>query len=562
MKRDAGRSSPTGGAPRPDHSEASTRRGAAERAGDGHGAALAAAYQALDEGDARRSRELALAVLESAIGHDAHLEARALTCLAHGDRIGSRLRRASDSSRRAARLFEQCGDLEGEVRALTILAHVSMLLGRNDEAVEAALLAVSLCDPDEPQAQTVLAHNVLGLAYSWSGDHDRGDASLEKAVRLAAACVPPVGIYQPRLNQVWVEASRLLDERYETGTIPGTARMQALLEECWRLESAGQSAPPLPGLRSMARSISLASSALLAVWQRDFAVARARIEAATDSLDTEKSWLDAFVRWCVAELAWAEGDPARAEQALLEMRDIALAVEHEQLACRAHLFMVQVLEQQGKEEAARREHRALRRRERRVIADGLSSRQSLVTWQIGMRQSERHLQQALVASRQFERWSLEDALTGLANRRCFDQALAERLRTPAARHAPLAVAMVDVDRFKAVNDRFTHQVGDRVLKTVAAVIGSQVRQNDLPARWAGDEFVVLFDAATEAVAHQVCERIGAAIAGFEWGSVAPGLQVSVSIGLSEARPGDTPQSVVHRADESMYRRKAHELRRA
>jgi diguanylate cyclase (GGDEF)-like protein len=98
-----------------------------------------------------------------------------------------------------------------------------------------------------------------------------------------------------------------------------------------------------------------------------------------------------------------------------------------------------------------------------------------------------------------------------------------------------------------------------VLKTIAAILSSQVREHDLPARWAGDEFVILFDDATEPVALQICARIRSAVAGFDWDAIAPGLRMSVSIGLSEARAGDTAEAVLHRSDQSMYRTKFTEL---
>ncbi|HKX42495.1 MAG TPA: tetratricopeptide repeat-containing diguanylate cyclase [Burkholderiaceae bacterium] len=522
-------------------------------------AALAAAHAALDQGDVEQARDLAQSVLNAAKGADLRLEAGALSCLAHIDRVGSRLRRAAEASRRAAQLFEQLGDIEGEARALTTLTHVCMLLGRNDEAVEAALLAVRLCEKLPLQPQTVLAHNSLGLAYSWSGDHESGDASLEKAVELAQRCTPPLSTYNPRLNQAWVEASRLLDERYQTGTLPSIERLQRLLAECQQLERAGSGLPILPGLRAMARTISLATAALVAVWQGDLTAAEAGVAAAAQSLQPGvTSWLDSFVRWCAAELAWARRDWAVAEHELIAMKKNALAVEHEQLAARSHLLLAQVYESQGKDLEARAEHRALWRRQRRVLAESLSSRESLVSWQLGARQSERHLQQALVASKQFERWSLEDALTGIANRRHFEQSLEEKLQAlgNGISSRPLTVAMVDVDKFKLVNDRYTHRVGDRVLKTIAAIIASQVRENDLVARWAGDEFVVLFDNAGELTAEPICERIRIAVAAFDWESVAAGLRMAVSLGLSEAHPGDTAESVLHRSDKSMYQQKS------
>ena len=513
---------------------------------------LAAAYAALDAGQVQQAYELAVSVLSGAKDDNPRLEARALACLAHCDRISSRLRRASETSRKAAQLFEQLGDAQGEANALTTLAHVCMLLGRNDEAVEAALLSVRLCETKLPQPPTVLALNCLGLAYSWSGDHKRGDAALNMAVQVAQKCVPPVSIYQPRLNHVWVEASRLVDERFHTGTMNSLALLEALAAECRQLEQTGNGSGLLPGLELMRRVISPASWALLAAWQGDVRTAQAEFETARRALAKEVTWLDAFVRWCAAEIAWASKDWGTTQRELEKMRTLALSVEHEQLACRAHLLLIQVFEIQDRHEDALRENRALRQREQRVVADSLGSREALVSWRLGARQSERHLQQALVVSKQFERWSLEDALTGIANRRHFEQSLADRLQALVSSGRPLAVALVDVDQFKSVNDRFTHQVGDRVLKTVAAILASQLRDSDLPARWAGDEFVILFDNTTPEVASQVCERVQTAISSFDWESIAAGLRMSVSIGLSEALSGDTTETVLHRSDKSMY----------
>jgi diguanylate cyclase (GGDEF)-like protein len=524
-------------------------------AGDSPDSALEAAHVALRAGQVEAAREQAHAVLMRAKGAEPQREARALACLAHCDRIGSRLRRASEAARRAEQLFEELGDVRGEADALITLAHVCMLLGRNDEAVESALLAVRLCDMQAAHPLAVLAHNCLGLAYSWSGDHDRADASLDRAVAIAQRCEPAVSIYQPRLNQVWVEASRLLDERFQSGVVKSLARLEHLAQECRDLEQAGLAWHVLPGMQSMGRTIALASTALLEIWRNDRDSADRAIDAAAASLPEVTTWLHAFVRWCVAEQAWAREDWGRAESELTAMREIALSVEHEQLACRAHLLLIQLFEQQGRYPEAGREIRALRRRERRVLAEGMGSREALVSWRLDARLSERHLQQALMAARQFERWSLEDALTGIANRRHFEQALTQRLAARGATEQALAVAMIDVDQFKSVNDRFTHRVGDRVLKTVAGLLSEHVRESDLPARWAGDEFVILFGDAGQAQARFVCQRIGAAVAAFDWDSIAPGLRLTVSIGLADAREGDSAETLLHRSDESMYRLK-------
>jgi diguanylate cyclase (GGDEF)-like protein len=522
---------------------------------------LADAWRALDAGDAQKARNIGQSALIAAKARaDLHGEAQALNCLAHADRIDSRLRRAGETSRRAAQVFQRLGDVEGEAGALTTLAHVAMLLGRNDEAVEAAILCVRLCNPDTPTPQAVLAYNGLGIAYGWSGNYDRANAALAFAVEVAALCDPPVSAYQPRLNQAWIEAARLADERYEKGEIGSLTRLASLVEECRALEGEGAGATVLPGLMPAARTVSLVLGALLAAWRRDVPAARREAELAVRSLGGIVTWLDAVVHWVLAELAWLQSDWSSAEIALREMKELGLAVEHEQLACMAHLLLIQVFEQQGKFPAAQQEQRALRSRERRMRSDSVSSREAVVKWQLGARQSEAHLQRALVESKQFERWSFEDPLTGIANRRYFEQELSERLARAAGDGRPLTVAMIDLDHFKAVNDTYTHQVGDSVLSALAGVMARTVRQGDLPARLAGDEFVVLFHDADTEVAAEICERIRAAIAAFDWSAIAPGLQASVSIGMATAVEGDTVGTLLHRSDQSMYTVKASAFR--
>jgi diguanylate cyclase (GGDEF)-like protein len=518
---------------------------------------LAEAEAALNAGHTERARGLAHAALAEALrAGDLRTEALILSFLAHCDRLDSRLRRAAETSRTAAQIFERLGDAAGETQSLMTLAQVSMLLGRNEEAVEAALLSVRLCDLQAPRPLAVLALNSLGLAYSWSGDHGRAYAALEAAVDAARRCDPPISIYQPRLNQVWVVGLRLVDERFATGTMTRVQDMADLMNECLAMERAGQVMLPMPGMEAMRRTISFVSRTMVLAWQGDVAGSSSTLAAATRSLPGSLTWLSAAVRWCAAEIDLARGDLAAAVTALIEAKDMALAVSHEQLACRANLVLMQVYEQQGDLRAAMREYRELRSRERRVFAEGLGTRESLVAWRLGARQSERHLQEALVESKRFERWSLEDALTGIANRRHFELTLEAAMQAAVAPDHALAVAMIDVDKFKAVNDLFGHAVGDRVLKTVAELIGAQVRERDLLARQAGDEFVVLFREATRFEAQDICGRIQAAIAAFDWEVVAPGLRMSVSIGVSEIRAGDTVEAVLKRSDAAMYASKS------
>jgi diguanylate cyclase (GGDEF)-like protein len=522
-----------------------------DEGGDGS-TALRLSYEALDHSHFDVARELAQSVLIAArAGSNRQLEAEALKCLAHCDRAAFRLERASDTSRTAAVIFEHLGDTDGEARALTTLAHVSMLLGRSDEAVEAALLCVRLCEK-APQPSAVFAHNCLGIAYGWGGRFAAAEKSLEQAVDAATACTPPLSTYEPRVNLAWVEATRLVNERFHAGTMGSKDKFFALVVDLKKAADSDDGISITPALTPLNGVVPIVLQGLAACWQGDLPQALALQEMALRALKGTVTWLDALIYWLGAELWWAERNWGAVEDALLQMSHHATGARHEHLACLAHLMRAQAFEIHERYIEAVQEHRRLRERERALAGHSLVSREASVGWRLDARESERHLEQALIASKKFERWSLEDALTGISNRRYFELTLGKRLNDMASSGQCLTVAMIDVDRFKAINDTFSHQVGDQVLATLAKLLVASIRDVDLAARLAGDEFVVLFDSAGRELALQICERIQTALACFDWNALADGLQPSISVGIEEAVRGDTVEGLLRRSDRSMY----------
>jgi len=151
-----------------------------------------------------------------------------------------------------------------------------------------------------------------------------------------------------------------------------------------------------------------------------------------------------------------------------------------------------------------------------------------------------------------------DPLTGLMNRRAFlEGANAEYDRALRGR-SPLAAAMIDIDGFKAINDLYGHETGDRAIQSVAEALRLHRRTYDLLCRWGGEEFLVLMPGCDAASAAAAAERvrvaIGSAVIDLPGGG---GLRMTVSIGVAVGGPGANPrmEELIHRADTSMYKAK-------
>jgi diguanylate cyclase (GGDEF)-like protein len=162
----------------------------------------------------------------------------------------------------------------------------------------------------------------------------------------------------------------------------------------------------------------------------------------------------------------------------------------------------------------------------------------------------------LAAARaELTRLALTDPLTGLANRRHFDGVLASELSRTARYEGATSLALVDLDHFKAFNDRHGHPAGDAALSEVAALLRERVRGHDTVARLGGEEFAVLMVGAGPEAAYRTAERIRASVNAREFGPSA--LRLSISIGVATApEHGCTPAELVREADRALYRAKA------
>ena len=160
-----------------------------------------------------------------------------------------------------------------------------------------------------------------------------------------------------------------------------------------------------------------------------------------------------------------------------------------------------------------------------------------------------HENEALRAALEWQ--ATQDPLTGLRNRRAWETEAEREIAKALRSGSPLAVAMFDLDRFKAVNDRYGHGVGDEVLRLVGDLLSGSLRTTDLPARLGGDEFVLLLpDTALDDAVRLAEALVGRLLRG----SAAPGFPttVSVSVGVAAMPPASSLRELVAMADAAMY----------
>jgi diguanylate cyclase len=192
--------------------------------------------------------------------------------------------------------------------------------------------------------------------------------------------------------------------------------------------------------------------------------------------------------------------------------------------------------------------------------------ESLVQTTKEMEQANQHLEDRLSASKQeinqlqenlevVRAESLTDPMTGLANRKYFDDTLASAITDADARNEPLSLLMIDIDHFKKFNDTWGHLTGDQVLRLVASSLKQNVKGQDIAARYGGEEFSVILPSTQLRSALTVADHIRRAVMSKELMKRSTGEhlgRITVSIGVASWGKGENSQSLIERADDCLY----------
>jgi diguanylate cyclase (GGDEF)-like protein len=170
----------------------------------------------------------------------------------------------------------------------------------------------------------------------------------------------------------------------------------------------------------------------------------------------------------------------------------------------------------------------------------------------GFRQRNLELADALKLN---TRLATTDDLTGLYTRRYIMDMLSKQKAQSERDDSDFVILFADLDHFKQINDNYGHHTGDRVLKSFSTIIKSSIREIDYASRFGGEEFVVLLVKTDLEQAKQVAERIRSGIEGYNFADIAPGLNVTVSIGIANYKEYKSIQETLMTADNRMYRAK-------
>jgi len=436
--------------------------------------------------------------------------------------------------REARQLFKQENALSGEALVLHSMAIRNFVCGRQALALEDLNRAVPLARGSGwPDVQACI-HNMLGVVLNDMGHHDEAARVLREALELLV----------PTLSS---SLNLRLRSNLALALARGAQRAKVLHEADWRrradaaVEEAREVSRQVDELLPGDRAAFLDTLATALVAQGTLGDAHQALDEAQASFIADGNDVGLFYASLTRSRAWLEGgEPAKALDALAQARAAAARSGATVLLDELELQASLAHERLGDYQAALTAHRAFHHwRETQVLALAEERARSLaVTLDLDRARRE----------------SRHDALTGLLNRRGFEELL-PRVLGGASPRTQVGVALIDLDHFKQVNDRFGHAAGDEALRVVAKLLISECRSTDFAARLGGDEFVLVVqgEAGTAAaVCSRVLERLRAS--GLSQGDGGP--MLTISAGVTETDRPEDPSAILARADEALYRVKA------
>jgi diguanylate cyclase (GGDEF)-like protein len=468
----------------------------------------------------------------------------------------NQVQRALDAASKAAASFAKMGQATAEIYARAIQTQAATRDGRIQEAIESGLLARRLAAGVPTGPWTALALASLAEAHAWTQGIAAGRRLFVESGQYLDQ--PDTGNTRAEIltGELWGELVALHQAREPDAPLQ-LENFEKLLVEAEQLAFDDDFKALTLGRRGVVRRSLRLARGLLHCWQGNADGAgeiAARLGKEVETLQ-HFDWIHAAIVWLEVEIALAAGNLSHASALAERLVDLSGDVQHRPFATLACQVAAMVHKHSGRFDLA------FETMQRQLHAETLARNRELIRHEelVEVRLEARKLTERAghfeARAQEYRRLAYEDPLTRIANKRRFDEVLPAWLAHSADTGEPLALAMIDVDRFKQINDEFLHTTGDIVLHALARIMQSQIRAQDLAARFGGDEFAILFRNANAATAQQVCERMAQAVRDHDWQSVKKNLSVSMSFGVIDTRKSDKTQDVINRGDELMYERK-------
>ena len=465
----------------------------------------------------------------------------------------------------AAQLYEDCNDMAGAAAAFAGVGLCQHRLGANDDAVASMLRALESARSLKLATLEINIYNSLGSALISANRIDEAARFLAMGIELAQSTGNRSLLTKLLLNQSLLGKRQgddlaLRDEAAAQGEYAkGLAQVTRALELARELGNPYDEAHCLGQTGTMLRlmhSHADAESILVETLELGRRLNEPHVQA--EALMERGSSLV------------VQGRPGEAQQCLSDAIVLARRIAARGVLAEACESLSKVLEQAGDFKGALalyKEFHSVREGElagsRKHAA---TAAQLWLDFQDANRRASQYRERAetLAAdhaaltrkAKVLTEASEQDPLTGLLNRRGLDARIDSLVTASDATNVPLTVALIDIDHFKRINDNFSHSAGDAVLRRVAEIMRDHCRQDDLPVRYGGDEFLLVLAGADLRSGTRVLVRLKEAIDASSWGRDTPGLNVTLSVGVATRPKGGTMTAAVAAADQALYDAKA------
>ena len=457
----------------------------------------------------------------------------------------------------AMRRWQERGDRAGEARSRVSYARTLLVAGLTTEAFDQAYEALRLVDETTEPTVHIGALLMISRAKTILRDWDEAGRFIQKAVDAARASGDPFEIGRALCVEGYLFCERSREARARGDRV--TLRALALQGEHCNRE--GDAICQQTGQRSYTAVLRLnLGECLMDLDRLDEAaevVERVLVDAGESF--TADPYYQAESLITLAQIRRARDGQADAIEDFVEALDIATTHGMNALAMKCHELLADAHEARGDFQIALRHHRRYFDAYQQVQSEAAQLRSSVLAVQHEIvearaavateRKRAEHLEST---NRQLARESLEDPLTGLANRRSFVRVFESIADQHATDGDQFFLAVLDVDDFKRVNDVFSHSVGDEVLKAIAALLRAESRVGDVAARYGGEEFTLLMQNTTRAGATAVCERVCDAVRRWPWNDIATGMHVTISAGVAGSRECANRAALFDLADRRLY----------